>query len=88
MIFFLSTLPTADGSEEAESEFLFEYFLLRNVRKHTKNITPKRTTTTPPIPPAIAANELAIQENHPTWTLTLVVQITIEKAEIFSCPPS
>jgi len=58
----IARLPTADGSEEAESEFLFEYFL---PRKHTKKITPKNTTTTPPIPPAIAANELAIQENHP-----------------------
>lgn len=62
---YFSTLPTADGSEEAESEFLFESFLLRNARKHTKKITPKRTTA-PPIPPAIAANELAILENHPS----------------------
>lgn len=65
MIFF-STLPTVDGSEEALSEFLFALSLLRNAHKHKNKITPKRTTA-PPIPPPIAANELAIQENHQTF---------------------
>lgn len=48
-------LPSADGSEEPVSEFLFERFLHCVLQNHTSTMTIAENASIPTAPPTIAA---------------------------------
>lgn len=61
MIQDIILLPTADGAEDPESEFLLECSLHCDFRKHRNKMIINKITKPPPSPPTMAANEVPMQ---------------------------